>query len=553
MASAESERKPYVQLVVAASSPEMGIGVNGALPWRLPLDLRRFKALTLDGMVVMGRKTWDSLPTKSRPLPRRTNVVLTSDIPAFLNKYPREAQAPDVLLAASLPAAKELIQARLSAAAQLQSAPGRHQHQQQQQQQQQQQKQEERQQQHAERGAASCTPLKVFVIGGASIYKACLDDPDWSSSVLLTRVFSAAPCDTFFPLNEAQLVERGFELAAIDEPVDDNGTRTQFVCFRRGSSSTTSAAAVNVESASADFNAPSTTAACGNPEEQQYLELVRRVLAQGVCKGDRTGTGTLSLFGAQMRFDLRGGRFPLLTTKRVFWRGVAEEMLWFVSGNTDATALQKRGIHIWDGNGSRAFLDKMGFHARREGDLGPVYGFQWRHFGAKYESCDADYRGRGVDQLAEVIETIKNNPNDRRMVVSAWNPNAIAEMALPPCHMFFQFYVANSELSCQMYQRSCDLGLGVPFNIASYALLTVMVAHVTGLRPGELVHVLGDAHIYLNHVDALKQQLSRTPNAFPTLRVVPRDDLQCIDDFRFEDFELTGYTPQSSIAMTMAV
>ena len=237
-------------------------------------------------------------------------------------------------------------------------------------------------------------------------------------------------------------------------------------------------------------------------EELQYLEMIEDIIATGNVKGDRTGTGTISKFGCQMRFDLRRS-FPLLTTKRVFWRGVAEELLWFVKGSTNAKELQDRNIHIWDGNGSREYLDKVGLGHREEMDLGPVYGFQWRHFGAEYTDMHADYAGKGVDQLAEVIDKIKNNPNDRRILLTAWNPAALKEMALPPCHMFCQFYVANGELSCQMYQRSCDMGLGVPFNIASYSLLTCMIAQVCGLKPGDFVHCLGDTHVYSNHVEPL--------------------------------------------------
>lgn len=194
---------------------------------------------------------------------------------------------------------------------------------------------------------------------------------------------------------------------------------------------------------------------------------------------------------------------------------MAQELLWFISGDTSARTLQDQGIHIWDGNGSRAYLDSIGLQHREEGDLGPVYGFQWRHFGAEYSTMHADYRGKGVDQLADLIHRIKTNPNDRRLVLSAWNPAALPEMALPPCHMFCQFYVADGELSCQMYQRSCDLGLGVPFNIASYALLTRLVAQVCGLRAGDFVHVLGDAHVYTNHVDPLKEQLKNAPRHLP--------------------------------------
>lgn len=227
---------------------------------------------------------------------------------------------------------------------------------------------------------------------------------------------------------------------------------------------------------------------------------------------DRTQVGTVSIFGAQMRFNLRDNIFPLLTTKRVFWRAVAEELLWFIRGSTDARALQAKDVHIWDGNSTREFLDKSGFSDREEGDLGPVYGFQWRHYGAEYTTCRADYAGKGVDQLNEVIERIKTNPTDRRIIMSAWNVLDIPKMALPPCHCFVQFFVADGELSCQLYQRSADMGLGVPFNIASYALLTYLIAHVTGLKPGDFVHTLGDAHVYLTHIEPLKKQVMPRAN-----------------------------------------
>jgi dihydrofolate reductase/thymidylate synthase len=235
----------------------------------------------------------------------------------------------------------------------------------------------------------------------------------------------------------------------------------------------------------------------------------------------------------------------------VFWRGVAEELLWFISGKTDARILQEKNIRIWDGNGSREYLDSIGLTQRETGDLGPVYGFQWRHFGATYRDMHADYSGQGVDQLAQVIHTIKTNPNDRRIIMSAWNPADLKLMALPPCHMFCQFYVANGELSCVMYQRSCDMGLGVPFNIASYALLTCMIAQVCDLKPGEFVHMMGDSHVYANHVEPLREQLRRRPFAFPTLRINPA--VKDIDQFTFADFEVVNYQSHKKIAMQMAV
>ncbi|KAH8251190.1 hypothetical protein KR032_002240, partial [Drosophila birchii] len=290
-----------------------------------------------------------------------------------------------------------------------------------------------------------------------------------------------------------------------------------------------------------------------NKDEQQYLDLLAHIIATGERRVDRTQVGTLSVFGAQMRFNMRGDSFPLLTTKRVFFRAVAEELLWFVAGKTDAKLLQAKKVHIWDGNSTREFLDKLGHTERAVGDLGPVYGFQWRHFGAEYRTCDDDYTGQGIDQLRQVIETIKNNPSDRRIIMSAWNPLDIPKMALPPCHCLAQFFVSQDrgELSCQLYQRSADMGLGVPFNIASYALLTYMIAHVTGLRPGDFVHTMGDTHVYLNHVDPLKEQLQRTPRPFPKL--VIKRKVQDIEDFRFEDFEIVDYNPYPKIQMEMAV
>lgn len=288
-----------------------------------------------------------------------------------------------------------------------------------------------------------------------------------------------------------------------------------------------------------------------NEEEKQYLSLIKNIIDNGVEKGDRTGTGTISIFGAQMRFSLRDNSFPLLTTKKVFFRGVAEELLWFLRADTNSKHLAEKKVHIWDPHGSKEYLESIGQGHREEGDLGPVYGFQWRHFGAKYVDCHTDYSGQGEDQLMRIINTIKTNPNDRRMIMSAWNPADLKQMALPPCHMFCQFYVANGELSCIMYQRSCDMGLGVPFNIASYSLLTIIIAHLTGLKPGEFIHTLGDAHVYSNHLDALNEQLQREPRLFPKLFIkTPRTS---VEDFKFEDFELCGYNPHDKIYMKMAV
>jgi thymidylate synthase len=263
---------------------------------------------------------------------------------------------------------------------------------------------------------------------------------------------------------------------------------------------------------------------------QQYLDLLRKVRDQGFLKGDRTGTGTKSIFGYQMRFDLNAG-FPLLTTKKLHLRSIIHELLWFLTGDTNIKYLHDHKVSIWDE------------WADANGDLGPVYGAQWRSWPTR--------DGGTIDQISDVIKRIKTSPDSRRLLVSAWNPADVDQMALPPCHCLFQFYVADGKLSCQLYQRSADIFLGVPFNIASYALLTHMVAKVTGLGVGEFVHTLGDAHIYLNHLEQSDLQLSRTPSALPVLRI--DRDITFIDDFHFEDFEIMNYQAQSSIAAPIAV
>lgn len=263
---------------------------------------------------------------------------------------------------------------------------------------------------------------------------------------------------------------------------------------------------------------------------QQYLDLLRHIRENGVMKEDRTGTGTQSVFGYQMRFNLQDG-FPLLTTKKVHLKSIIHELLWFISGDTNIGYLRENGVTIWDE------------WADEHGNLGPVYGHQWRSW-----SCP---NGKAIDQLSEVINLIQHNPNSRRMLVTAWNPADVDQMALPPCHCLFQFYVANGKLSCQLYQRSADVFLGVPFNIASYALLTMMIAQVCGLEPGEFIHTTGDTHIYKNHFDQVALQLSREPRKLPTMKLNP--DVKSIFDFKYEDFTLEGYDPWPAIKAPVAV
>jgi len=279
---------------------------------------------------------------------------------------------------------------------------------------------------------------------------------------------------------------------------------------------------------------------------KQYLDLLRHVLENGTKKSDRTGTGTLSVFGYQMRFDLQKG-YPLLTTKKLSTRSIFHELLWFLNGDTTLKYLHDNNVTIWDEWATAEQTAKFG---RKEGDLGPIYGHQWRNFGAT-KLPDGTYAKDGVDQIKRLIELIKTKPDSRRLIVSGWNPKEADEVALPPCHTLFQFYVADGKLSCQLYQRSADIFLGVPFNIASYALLTHMIAQVTGLEVGEFVHTMGDAHLYSNHLDQAREQLSRDTRPLPTLKLNPA--VKDLFAFTMEDIEVIGYDPHPSIKAPIAV
>lgn len=318
-------------------------------------------------------------------------------------------------------------------------------------------------------------------------------------------------------------------------------------------------------------------------QEQQYLDLLSHVLEDGEDREDRTGVGTRGLFGAQMRFDLRK-EFPLLTTKKMAWKSIVEELLWFIRGNTNANHLKEKGVPIWNGNTTREFLDSRGLKYP-EGFIGPGYGWQWRRWGATYGICEKELKrgdsdrwqhcyyekgkkildtetyksepitNRGLDQLQEVVETLKNNPTDRRMIVSAWNVSQLDEMALPPCHILFQFWVSQKDntLSCQLYQRSCDMFLGVPFNIASYSLLTALIAKVTGYEPGDFIWTGGDVHIYKNHVKQVLTQVNRRPYPFPTVKVPDVQSLEDIEQVQFADIHLENYECHSGLKGSMAV
>ncbi len=290
-----------------------------------------------------------------------------------------------------------------------------------------------------------------------------------------------------------------------------------------------------------------------NMEEQQYLNLIRDISVKGSLENGRNGN-TLSIFGASMRFSLENNKIPILTTKKLAWKTCFKELLWFIKGSTDNTELKKNGVHIWDAHATRDCLDSRHLIHYKEDDLGPIYGYQWRHFNAPYKNCNSDYKGKGIDQLQNIIDILKKpeERNSRRLIMTAWNPCQVNEMALPPCHVLAQFNVSHgNKLSCSMYQRSGDVGLGVPFNIASYSLLTHLIAKHCGLEPYEFVYFLGNAHIYENHLEMLFRQINREPFAFPTIEI--REKREKIDDYTINDIVISNYQCHESLKMDMTV
>ena len=366
----------------------------------------------------------------------------------------------------------------------------------------------------------------VFYCGGQTVYEQAIVYAPLFDSFLITQLeISNNQCDRYFDLetlkNKCSLVKSSF-FEGNEEP---SGTFMHYV--------------------------PS-YAVCNNIQEVQYLKLCKKILLEGEKRDDRTGVGTYSLFGQCLEFSLSNGILPCLTSKKLAMKAVIKELLWFISGSTNSKELENEGVKIWTGNTSREFLDSRGLTSLKEGDIGAGYGFQWRHFGADYRGMDSSYQGEGIDQLSEIVNLIKNDPFSRRIILTAWNPAALSRMALPPCHMMAQFYVSSSgELSCQMYQRSCDVFLGVPFNIMSYSLLTHMIAHVCGLRASKLTMCLGDTHIYQNHVDQVLTQMKNIPYSFPTVSLSHK--VKSIFDFSLDDIMVENYESHSYIRAPMAV
>lgn len=458
--------------IIVATDLYGRIGYNNKLLWYIPEDMNHFARVTTTtndpckhNAVIMGRKTWDSLPHK--PLKNRYNIVISRSI--NVNNCEKKIKTFNDIESAI--------------------------------------------------NYCNCNPdiESTYVIGGGEIYKQTINHPKLEN-IYLTEINASFPeADTYFP----KINPKDFGLVERNKSKNDKWSYNfeKYIKY--------------------------------NKDEEQYINLLTNILKNGIKREDRTKIGTLSLFGERLEFNLEHS-FPLLTTKKMFWNGVVEELLWFISGSTDAKQLQKRGVRIWNENSSREFLDRRGLHDYREGDIGAGYGFQWRHFGAEYKGCDKDYAYQGVDQLQKIIDEIKVNPTSRRLYMSAWNPKDEPKMSLPPCHLGVQFYVDNDNgLTCQMYQRSADSFLGLPFNIASYALLTKLIAHVTGLKEKKLIICLGDTHIYQNHINQCKEQLIRRPHRFPWIKLNP--EVKSIDQFTSSDIELKDYYYHPPIKAKMAI
>jgi dihydrofolate reductase / thymidylate synthase len=366
---------------------------------------------------------------------------------------------------------------------------------------------------------------KIFIIGGETIYNQVLDNYiNYIDTIYITFIIEKHKgeyiCDKFLSNKLYNFIQDKSKTVIIPENI------------------------LNPQLEMTEWRPP-------NISETAYLKLIENILINGEKRSTRTGVDVLSVFGEKLVFDI-SERIPFLTTKKLAWKTMLKELLWFISGSTDNNVLRNNGVFIWDGNASRTYLDSIGLVNRKENDLGPIYSHQWRHFGADYTDCEGNYSGKGIDQLKQVIWLLKNDPMSRRIILSAWNPAQLHLMALPPCHVLAQWYChTDGKLDCQLYQRSADIGLGIPFNIASYSLLTYMLCHLTGYKPGKFIHIIGDAHIYVSHINQLKQQIERVPYQYPKLDFARK--VVDIDDFKEEDFILLDYKCHPAIKMPMAV
>ena len=502
--------------LIAGITENFGLGRDNHLPWKsFPKDMAWFRRVTTGSTVIMGRKTWQSLGSK--PLPKRDNRIITSQPDKYQNEYNQYLATLDPVKVSKLPSvsfyngfSQSLIE-------------------------------------------KSITTENIFIIGGAGLYQEAMMHSNCQTLLITHAKIRLKEVDVKFP-NISQSI---FKLNKVIE----SGTDT--MTFEDGSSKEVKYEIIEYQKLTnlsppwqrqvSDGVGLTSNHFTKFKGEEGYLEALRLIMKYGEERNDRTGVGTKALFVMHFRYDLLNDGYPLLTTKKMFTRGIFEELLWFLRGSTDVSELKEKGVHIWDGNSSREFLDSRGLNQFPENDIGPAYGAQFRHAGANYINCKTDYDGQGVDQLAEVIDKLKNDPHSRRIIINLWNVPVLNQMALPPCLFMYQFWVSEDKyLNLSLYQRSGDMGLGVPFNIASASLLMNILGKITGLIPKELIHTIGDAHIYSDHLEPLEKQVNREPRPFPVLEVTDRGQTK-VEDFVGEDFVIRGYNPYPGIKMKMAV
>jgi dihydrofolate reductase/thymidylate synthase len=462
-----------MNIIVAFNTKNFGIGTNGKIPWNIPEDLKYFKELTENNIVVMGRKTYDSIPEKNKPLKNRLNIIVTSNP----TKYTSNENVIFVLM--------EELDTILD----------------------------------------QFKDKKIYIIGGNTLYQKYLGKAEKIYSTQIDKEFI---CDTYFPL-------KGFEYYEIE-----SYSKLYYA-----------------ESEKCNYKYITYTKSNKIHDEHYYINNLDNIIWGGNKRPDRTGTGTISKFGGQVCFDISKS-FPLITTKFVGYKSIIKELLFFLQGKTNSNILKNQGVSIWEPNTTREFLDNRGLSDYQVGDLGPMYGFNWRHWNTEYKGCDADYTGKGYDQLNELIQGLKNDPYSRRHLLTTYNPDAVEKSVLCPCHgISIQFYVEDKNdkkyLSCHMYQRSVDNFLGFPYNIASYSALTYIIAKITDMLPDKLYISMGDSHIYLNHIEQVKLQISRNILPFPILELSDSIKTKNINEITIDDFNLVGYLHHSAIKATMAV
>ncbi len=464
-----------ISIIVSFASKNFGIGYKNDLPWKIPKDLSRFARITNNSVVVMGRNTWESIPTNKKPLVNRLNVVITSNPSLF--------QSNDQVVYMNIE--------ELDAFLKVQTFSN-----------------------------------NVFIIGGVGLYKKYMGV---ASTIFATVIENPKPpeCDVFYPVDNFDKYEI-VEYSPSETTVD--GLVYRYITYVKKTKP---------------------------HDEYEYLNMLQDIIKNGNVRPDRTGVGTISVFGRQMRFDISRS-VPFLTTKFLAWKAVVKELLWFLSGQTDSKILESQGVNIWKGNTSREFLDNRGLSHYKEGDIGPLYGVSFRSFNCEYQGCEHDHKGQGFDQLKELINGLKTDPYSRRHLMTTFNPAEVSKCVLAPCHgIAIQFYVEEVEgvkfLSCHTYCRSQDTFLGTSFNIASYAILTYIIAKKCGMHPKDLVISTGDTHIYSNHIDQVNLQLTRKPLPFPVLELSDSIKEKEFEEITIDDFNLVGYMHWPTIKAEMAV